>query len=308
MGKLTFIILFMAQLAAYGQVRTISPYMEMVLRAPNSADARRRLEITGGAAVPPGYSTNRWTTNADSALINGGTLTNAVDLTAGANIHVTPDVTHRTWDISVYGVVLPADLADATNGYYRNRFTTNADGVIINGGTLTNTVNLIPGTGMAIVTNTPLINRVFTLSVETNVVGVLTNFATSHPWIQNDDIDDDHTDVLVSVTVPATDTYTVNFMEYTLVAATGVSIDSLSWIYVLWTDPETSTARQTDLVNANWATYGAAYVPIYAPLVFRCKGGTSLTVSNFWRDSFYGPDSDKPSTNFVSASIWGRLR
>lgn len=101
----TIILFMLATTSALAVYPT--DYMEMVLRAPNAAEARRRLGVTNGssglvqtnisylAITNAPWQLNRFTTNQDNVTINGATLTNAVGIGAGHLITVTTNSTRE---------------------------------------------------------------------------------------------------------------------------------------------------------------------------------------------------------------------
>ena len=163
----------------------------------------------------------------------------------------------------------------------------------------TNRITLRPGTNVAIGTNA--FNDFTIHAIATNSSGTieeLGSMSITQKWII-DLPDAEYTNIL-TVAIPVTGIYTVNFSEFTLV--TNNAIDSWSVIKVYWTDPDISSNRVSGILNTDYNSYGAW--THYPPATFNCKVGTSLVISNHSLDSFDG--ADPATTNFTRFSVWGR--
>lgn len=190
--------------------------------------------------------------------------------------------------------------SSAAHGLSTNRWTTNSDIATINAEHVTNAVELTAGDRISI---TATSGRAYTIAAGSGVVVELTNGAVTTPWIYTDDIDNDITNILIHYPVPATGLYTVNLAFHTITSNALEQVDSVSMIYVSWTSPD-NFAWTAPWIDGRYEVWWNR-LSGYAPMVVNCLGGTSLIVSNFVRDSFYSPDGDTPSTNFIRASLTG---
>lgn len=161
----------------------------------------------------------------------------------------------------------------------------------------TNRIKLGAGVGITVTTNS---EWYYTISAPALAIGIQELAATNvvRPWIPPDIADVEHTN-LCTWNVTTNGIYMVQFSEYTL--ATNNAADSVSLIYVIWTDPNTLKTNTTSLLNYDYNSRGVW--THYSPLSFNCKAGSSLIVSNWNLDSFDG--ADPSTTNYVQMSIWG---